>query len=562
MLSMIALDLHVSSTMGLLLAFSLLAGLVADLIHLPKVTAYLLVGLLLGPSFLDWIPDEHAHSFEPMLKLAMALVLFNLGSQFAFARVRAIARRGLGLALGEMLFTFGVVTFGLATWGYSLEGSILLGTLALATAPATTVLVLKEFRSEGPVTDKTGFLVAVNNFAAIVAFEFAFLMILVLQGDGTHSVSTELAFLVQSIIGSMLLGVISGLFVSFCCGFVPAGRWLVLLVASATFPLGLCETYELSYMLTFLVMGVTVANTSEFNTRIVEELDHLTGLLCVLFFAVHGSELDIQAFLATGAAGVVYIACRLTGKWLGVFSAAKLMRQPEEVQNWLGSCLFAQAGAAIALSTIAARRDPELGEPIQTIILGTVVFFEIVGPLAIRFSLLQSGEIPLVEAIHHTSKTPIGQMRDLVDRLRLGMRSVPLTMAPDDITIQSLVRPERGIEESAKLEEVIDHIEHSHDNTYAVVDLDGSVVGMISYPQLSNAMFDRSVNQLVRAEDLAIPIDILLHPDDTVAHALEAFNNVSDDCLPVVNRVAPHTFQGVLRRADLLHLLIKQQKSF
>lgn len=554
------LELNVSSTIGLLLAASLVVGLLADLIHLPKVTAYLLVGLVLGPSVFNVIPHENAHAFDPLLKLAMALVLFNLGAQFAFTRIRAIARRGLGLSLGENLFTFAIVTGGLILYGHPGDQSVLLGTLAMATAPATTILVLKEFRSEGPVTDKTGFLVAVNNFASIVAFEVVLLIILMSREGGSTSFLTQFGFLSLSILGSLILGAVAGFLVSYGCGFLPTGRWLVLLVAAVTFCLGLCETFDVPYMLTFLVMGVTVANTSEYNLRIVEELDHLTGILCVLFFVVHGAEMDVHAFLASGVVGVVYIICRLLGKWLGIFSAAKVMKQPEEVKIWLGGCLFAQAGAAIALSTITVHRAPELGEPIQTIILGTVVFFEIIGPLSIRFSLLQSGEIPLAEAISHTSKTLFGQLRDLVDRFRFGLRSGAAIIAPIDLNIETLIRAVRGIEESASLDDVIDHIEHSHDNTYAVVNTEGTVVGTISYPQLSTAMFDRSVNQLVRAEDLAIPIDLVLHPEDTVAHALEAFNNVPDDCLPVVQRSEPQTFLGVLRRSDLMHFLIQHQR--
>lgn len=557
---MSGLELNVSCTIGLLLAAALGAGLLADLLHLPKVTAYLLVGLVLGPSFLDVVPTEHAHAFDPMLKLAMALVLFNLGAQFAFSRIRAIARRGLGLSLGENLCTFGLVAGGLWLYGSPIEQSILLGVLALATAPATTVLVLKEFRSEGPVTDKTGFLVAINNLASIIFFELVFLGILIARGSASLSPSTQLLYLFESIIGSVLLGAVSGFLVSYGCGFVPTGRWLVLLVSATTFCLGLCEILGVPYLLTFLVMGVTVANTSEYNKRIVEELDHLTGLLCVLFFVVHGAEMDINALHATGLIGVIYIVTRTAGKWTGIFSAAKLMKQPEEVKYWLGGCLFAQAGAAIALSDIAVRREPELGEPIQVVILGTVVFFEIFGPLSIRYSLLQSGEIPLAEAISHSNKTLKGQLRDLIDRFRAGLRTSASMVAPTDLDIGTLIRPVRGIEESASLDDVIDHIEHSHDNTYAVINESGSVVGTISYPQLSNAMFDRTVTQLVRAEDLAMPIDLLLHPDDTVAHALEVFNNIPDDCLPVVERGTQQQFLGVIRRADLMHLLIQQQR--
>lgn len=551
------LELHVSSTLGLLLASSLVAGLLADFLHLPKVTAYLLVGLVLGPSFLDIVPKEQAHSFDPMLKLAMALVLFNLGSQFAFSRIRAIARRALVLSGGELVFTFCIVSGGLIAYGFPINQSFLLGTLALATAPATTVLVLKEFRSEGPVTDKTSFLVAINNLVCIVAFELVFLFILLSDEQAETSTIHQLGLLVQSILGSILLGIFSGVLVSVGCGLISSGRWLVMLVAATTLCLGLSETFDVPYMLTFLVMGVTVANTSEHNRRIVEELDHLTGLLCVLFFVVHGAELDIHAFLASGIVGIVYITCRVVGKWSGVYFMARLTRQTEEVRHWLGSCLFAQAGAAIALATIATHRDADLGGPIQNIILGTVVFFEIIGPLAIRYSLLQSGEIPLAEAISHTDKTLPGQIRDLIDRLKIGLRTGATTAPPTHLKIDSLVRPVKGIPESADLDEVIDYIEHSHDNTYAVINTEGNVAGMISYPQLSNAMFDRSVNQLVRAEDLALPVDLVLYPDDTVAHALECFNNIADDCLPVVEKDSSHQFLGVLRRSDLMHLLVQ-----
>ena len=169
--------IHITSTLGLLLAASLAAGVLADLVHLPKVTAYLLVGLLVGPSALNLVEAEHVDLFEPLLQLAMALVLFNLGCEFTFSKVRRIARHCLPISIAEIGFTTGAVALCLMIFGASLPKSILLGCLAVATAPATTILVLKEFRSEGPVTESTGFLVALNNFACIVMFESAFLAI-------------------------------------------------------------------------------------------------------------------------------------------------------------------------------------------------------------------------------------------------------------------------------------------------------------------------------------------------------------------------------------------------
>lgn len=564
---MVDFQLNIIGTLGLLLGACLAAGVFADLLHLPKVTAYLLVGLLVGPSLLDWVPHEHVPDLEPLLKLAMALVLFNLGCDFTFSKVRRIAKHCLAISAVEILATFGLVTFGLLAFGASPSMAILLGCLAVATAPATTILVLKEFRSEGPITESTGFLVALNNLACILMFEFGFLIVQMFRGDSETSFVFEVSAVLRDVLGSVVLGVIGGLTISYGCGFLNTKRWLVLLVATVTFLLGVDESLNVPYMLTFLVMGVTVANTSDYKSQIVDELNHISGLLAVLFFAVHGTELDAKAFLSAGVLGGVYIVFRMLGKYAGVYFAAKWTRQSAEVRNWLGGCLFAQAGAAIALSTIAVQRDPELGGPIQAIILGSVVLFEIIGPLFIRKSLIETGEVPLAQAIRHNNRTPLEQVRALGDRFRSAVQTRDTNSSPDlaealgsRVKISDLIRKTKGIHQSANFDDVIDHIEHSHDNTYPVVDDKMGVVGVIRYPLLSDVMFDHSASSLVRAEDLVSESDTVLHPDDPVSRAFEIFQAETDDCIPVVTRAQPMELLGVVRRSDLMHALITQRR--
>jgi hypothetical protein len=251
----------------------------------------------------------------------------------------------------------------------------------------------------------------------------------------------------------------------------------------------------------------------------------------------------------------------MAGKWLGVYLAARATKQPPEVRHWVGTCLFAQAGAAIALSTVAVSRNPELGKPIQDIILGSVVLFEIIGPLFIRQSLLKTGEVPLAQAIHHTSRTPLEQFRALVDRFRAAIRGTNQTHSVGSkVKVSNLIRKTKGIHQSADFDAVIDHIEHSHDNTYPVVDHRMSVVGVIRYPLLSDVMFDQSASQLVRAEDLASGTDALLYPDEPASRAFELFQAETDDCIPVVTRDDPHELLGVVRRSDVMRALITQRR--
>ncbi|MEO9594490.1 cation:proton antiporter, partial [Rhodopirellula bahusiensis] len=150
---------HIATTLGMLLTASLLAGLASEFLRLPKVTAYLIAGLLLGPSFGDVIPHEHHLVLEPLTKLAMALVLFYLGTLFPFDQIRRISRRAIPLSFGELVFTVILVTVGTYLLGMSAAQAALLGTLAIATAPATTMFVLRETNAEGPVTSLTGTLV-------------------------------------------------------------------------------------------------------------------------------------------------------------------------------------------------------------------------------------------------------------------------------------------------------------------------------------------------------------------------------------------------------------------
>lgn len=555
------LDLHIATTLGLTLGICLLGGLFADFFRLPKVTAYLIVGLFIGPSFLDLVPEDHVTSFEPILMMAMAVVLFNLGCEFTFSRVREIAAHCLVLSLAEITCTFSLVTFGLIVFGCPVNVSLMLGCLAVATAPATTILVLKEFRSAGPVTESTGFLVAMNNFACIVLFELVFLAIKIYGGELTESWRLTLGSLVQNIAGSILLGIVGGLGISYGCAMLKSSRWLVLLVATSTFMLGICETLHIPYMLTFLAMGVTVANTSDQAKAILSEISHLSGLLAVVFFAVHGTDLDVKALLEVGMIGVIYIAFRLGGKWVGIAAASRLTKQPMSIRHWLGTCLFAQAGAAIALSAIAIQRDPTIGKPVQDVILGSVVVFEIIGPLFIRQALLRTGEVPISQAIRHSSSGPIDQLRSLVDRFQLSLASQKGTIPRESrMQVKDLMRDSTGIHQSSDFETMISYIEHSTDETYPIVDDDHCVVGVLRFPLLSDVMFDTSVAGLVCAEDLASTSELRLFPDQSVSEAAAAFQVETDDCIPVVFREEPHRLAGVIRRRDVVHAMIKLRK--
>lgn len=554
-------DSHLLLTLGLLLAVALVAGRIAVLVRLPQVTAYLLVGVAFGPSLLNLVPQQHVVLLEPLTGLAVAMVLFNLGCQFPLTRARRIFRRVVRLSSGELSATLLAVALGLWLLGQPWQVALLLGTLALATAPATTFLVLKETESEGTITEYAQAMVALNNVVAIVAFEVAFLAVELARKAAGSPVAERLGQLAGDLAGSLALGAVAGLLVGYCFGIVGQKHRLVFLVAIAAALLGLCEMLGASYMLAFLAMGVVTANSCYYTRPILAELDRLTGLLCVVFFATSGLELDLNALVHAGTIGAAYVVLRCAGKYFGVYLTADPRHEPPVVQRWLGVTLVSQAGAAIALAAIAVRRDPELGTQLQTIILGTVPFFEIAGPILIRQAVLRAGEVPLAYAIPHAGSDLLEQLRIVWNRLVLALGLDPWQGRSDaDLRVQQIMRKNiHPLRDSWTFDEVLAFIEHSRDNTYPVVDTNGEVTGVIRYRELSEALVDHSLGPLVRAADIATSAGKVLYPDDTVERVCKLLNSSKDDCLPVVAREEPHLLLGIVRRRDVLRLLIRRQ---
>ena len=560
-------DWKIALSLGLMLAAALVAGQLAKLVKAPYVTAYLLAGLLIGPFVLNLIHDDALHHLEPIAQGAMALVLFNMGCRFSLARVKRILPHSLRLSAGELLLTFLLVSLGFAIMGplvgsdFGWQEGLLFGALALATAPATTILVLKENESEGPITELATTMTAFNNLAAILIFEVVLLFVLMLRRESANETS---AYFVLGQLGVKLLaaagmGIASGLLASFACSFLAKGKWIVLFVALVALQLGLCDYLELKslYLLTFLVMGAVVANSYEDAGEIVRVLDNFTGLLCVVFFVIHGAALDLGKLYQAGIIGVGYIALRTLGKYFGVYLSTGPDFRGTAVQHWLGASLLSQAGAAIALCAVAKEVEPELGENLETIILGTVVFFEIVGPVLVRHAVLRGGEVPLSHAIDHSVSTPLSVLAGILNRALESLGFDPWRKKDlGEITVEQLMfRNVKPVAASATFQQVVRSIEHSHDNTFPVTSAQEELIGVIHYVDLRNEVFDAELSTLVCAEDLARPVVHSLHPDETLDTAWQIFRQCADDIIVVVTRDPPARLVGVVRRRDVLKFL-------
>ena len=561
--------------LGVLVSSALVLGIIGDLLRLPRVTSYLIAGVLLGPSLCGLVTGPALHHLEPIADIAMALVLFNLGARFSVNYLRKIRKHITPLAIGDLLATFFFVTVGLLLFGQSLSMSLMLGCLAMATAPATTILVLRELRSDGPVTESAQALVAVNNLACVLVFELLLFGFLLFDGSQSMNLGEQAGRFAWTFLGSALIGVAFGLIVSFATGFLSTIQWMAVMLAASTAVLGICEIYPISYMLAFLVMGFVFANMAPDSFLDLAESERVTKLLSIAFFAIHGADLEASKFLHLGAVGIAYIILRCLGKYVGIWMGASWgplskdntskdsndSKNPNHVRNWLGTAMLSQAGAAIALSAVAVSRNATAFEPVQTIILGSVLFFEILGPILIRTSVVQASEVPKAHVNRHHSGSIFEQVRMMLAKFRKSTGVTTLTREEfEGLTVSTLSRSiVAGIPQNATLDAIISYVEDSPDNTFAVTDNDNHVVGVIRYPVLSEFLFDPNVNELALAKDIATPATRLFHPDEPAKSLYHYFLECTDDIAPVVSR--DHgSMTGVVRRSDVRALLISSRK--
>ena len=553
--------------LGLLLSIALAAGILLERVRIPHVTAFLLTGLALGPWGLGVLGHEDIVLFEPLGKAAMALVLFEMGCMFTLERIRANLDKVSRLSVGEITASAVTVFGGVLLLGYSLSIALMLGILAVATAPATTVLVLQEADSEGPVTDYTVSLVVFNNLACLILFELVLAGLLFWWGGADSAgsgVLWELVLFARDLAGSLLLGVAAGLLLTYVSALLDRSHWFVLLVAATVITLAISEHFHMPFLLTFLAMGATVANATEESTALVAEIKHLTGLLCVVFFTTHGAEMDPGALARAGLLGGAYVVLRLAGKYAGVWLASRWAGTDPHVGRWLGFTLLAQAGTALVLSSIAAERCagvPGLEaycQQVKTVILGTVVVFELIGPLLIRWAVLQAGEVPVAHAIRHVTTTPVEELTYMSRRIleALGLRKRQIAAA--DVPVKELMRKTfDAIPVTATFDEVVHLLEKSHQNTFPVVDANNHLVGIIRYTDLRDVLFDPELGSLVRADDIALPPVMALDPEERLKDIWGRIGAVHDDTIPVVK---DGVLVGVLRPRDVFRLVVKAGK--
>jgi Kef-type K+ transport system membrane component KefB len=311
------------SSIALILLLSLLAGHLVKFIHVPEVTGYILAGIAVGPSMLGWINDQNLASLSIFSEVALALILFSIGSIFEFRRFREVGKTIVVITLTECALVAALVTTAALFMGQKWETALLLGTVAMETGAASTLMVLREYNADGPLTQVITGAIAINNLVCLTCF---LLLTSGLQltgrlgmGDGASLYSTAYSVIWQ-LIGSAALGYLVGLLLAaWSTKVTEHGETLILLIGSVLLCAGLAVLLNLSILVVSLVLGATTANLSAHTGRLARVQSRTDPPFYAVFFVIAGAHLQLGLLKTLGLLGIAYILARAVGKLTGTY---------------------------------------------------------------------------------------------------------------------------------------------------------------------------------------------------------------------------------------------------
>lgn len=402
-------------------AIALLAGLlmtrVMNRFRLPDVTAYLLAGVLLGPCILGrlGIPGLGFSSFtevsllQPISDVALGFIAFAIGSEFRLSRLRSTG--GAAVTIGIIQAVMATILVDVTLLGLHLilgdklpiPAVITLGAIAAATAPAATLMVVRQYKAKGPLTDILLPVVALDDAVGLIIFAISFGAAQAMETSGV-SLGSILVAPMCEIVFSLLMGAVLGVCLTYIekifhsnrnrvaliTGFIILGVALSMLeVEVAGIEIGF------SSLLVLMMLGTVFCNLCDQSDDLMSRADKWSAPLLTLFFVLSGAALNLGVFsdLAIVGIGAAYILARSIGKYLGSGLSSKLAHQSANVQKYLGITLLPQAGVALGMSSQVGAAMGDIGSMVRNIVLFGVLIYELVGPSLTKWALTKAGDI-------------------------------------------------------------------------------------------------------------------------------------------------------------------------
>ena len=403
-------------SLSVALFVGLMLSRIAKLAKLPAVTAYLVTGILIGPYVLGslgipglgFISMADVKSYSIISDVALGFIAFSIGNEFRLSQLKKTGKQATVIGIFQAVFTTLLVDAILVCVHLampdklSLPAAIVLGAVASATAPAATLMVVRQYKAKGPLTDILLPIVALDDAVGLVLFAISFGVAKALM-SGTISILSIVLEPILEVVLSLILGAIMGFLITYFERFFHSRSkrlsmsvafvFLTVAISMLKFEIGGIHV-AFSPLLTCMMLGTVFCNCCDFSEELMDRLDRWTAPLFLLFFVISGAELELSVFTdwAIVLIGIIYILSRSAGKYFGAFTSAKAVKCEKPIVKYLGITLLPQAGVALGMAIKAQQLGAE-GAIVANITLFAVLVYELIGPLLTKISLQKAGEI-------------------------------------------------------------------------------------------------------------------------------------------------------------------------
>jgi Kef-type K+ transport system membrane component KefB len=500
-------------------------------IHIPQVVGCIIVGIILG-DVLKVITPERIDKLRPFTMFALGVIGFMIGSELRGDVFKKYGRQFFTILFSQGIGAFLLVAVGASIMMWFVTGNLyisiavglVLGAIASATAPATTVNVLWEYKTRGPLTAAILAIVALDDALALLLYRGAATGAKALMGTGHSSVFTAMGVLFGEIVGAIILGFLAGVLLYFLLKFVRAeDKILEFALASLLLVVGVSMILGIDPILPAMVLGITVANLMPRQSQGMFKLvKKFSPPIYISFFVLAGAHMEF------GRLGfwmvimiVVYTLFRAAGKMAGSWFGARYSGAPPVVRKYLGICLLPQAGIAIGLAILAGQQfNAELGKIIIMVVMTATFLMEILGPMLVKVGVKKAGEVGMNVTEEDLIKTYT--VKDVMD-------TEPTSIAQD-----------------LPLHQILEVFSTSDSVYYPVVDAQSRIIGIITIPDIKEMFANQDVAGWLLACDVAEPVLDKTTPNKPLEEAMERMRRYDLENMPVVAGDDSNELVGVL----------------
>ncbi len=391
---------------GLTLVLAFLGSKVFQRFGIPQVVGFIVAGVVLGNSGLNFIPLKLVDELTIISSIALGLIGFDMGSHLRFTELRRLGRSIAFILLFEAIGTFFLVSLGIYAITRSVYTALIFGALASATAPAATVDVLAEYDAQGPLTTSLIAVVGLDDALALLLYSVTASLAGSLLSGQSPGLLELVGLPIFEIGGSLLVGLVMGLILDFILRRLKSHHdAMAISIGFVLLCVALSESLGFSLILTNMILGLVVTNRDPEHTRYIRYTVEQAGpVIYVLFFALVGARFQLTRLPAMGLLGIAYVVLRSFGKFTGAWLGGRVGGAEPAVRNNLGLGLLSQAGVAMGLAIASADRfsdygesGEELGSLIINVICATTFLVQIIGPICVKFAIQRAGEIGMAK---------------------------------------------------------------------------------------------------------------------------------------------------------------------